>query len=126
MNHKFCITGVSWRQRVKERSEVTYITPRREIKCYKKVCKSCTFYNRSTFFEEYFITSTLSLHWLCIICYVLSVSDLPDEEKKKRSQVMFSLSSYKNFLLLKTHVTIDCHITDHKLSHFISYLLINL
>ena len=59
MNHKFCITGVSWRQRVKERSEVTYITPRREIKCYKKVCKSCTFYNRSTFFEEYFITHTI-------------------------------------------------------------------
>ena len=27
MNHKFCITGVGWRQRVKERSEVTYITP---------------------------------------------------------------------------------------------------
>ena len=36
MNHKFCITGVSWRQIAMERSEVTYITPRREIKCYKK------------------------------------------------------------------------------------------
>ena len=56
MNHNFCITGVSWRQRVEERSVVTYITPRRETMCYKKVCKSCTFYNRSTFFVVYFIT----------------------------------------------------------------------
>ena len=71
MNHKFCITGVSWRQRVKERSEVTYITPRREIKCYKKVCKSCTFYNRSTFFVVYFITSTLSLLAMYLLSYTL-------------------------------------------------------
>ena len=71
MNHKFCITGVSWRQIAMERSEVTYITPRREIKCYKKVCKSCTFYNRSTFFVVYFITSTLSLLAMYLLSYTL-------------------------------------------------------
>ena len=75
MNHKFCITGVSWRQIAMERSEVTYITPRREIKCYKKVCKSCTFYNRSTFFVIYFITSTLSYR-LCITYSLLSYTSL--------------------------------------------------
>ena len=71
MNHKFCITGVSWRQGVEERSEVIYITPRRETKCYKKVCKSCTFYNRSTFFVVYFITSTLSLLAMYLLSYTL-------------------------------------------------------
>ena len=61
-----------------------------------------------------------------LICYVLSVSDLPDEERKKEARSSLSFSSYKDFLLPKTHVTIDCHITDHKLSHFRLYLLINL
>jgi len=36
MNHKFCITGVSWRQRVKERSVVIYITPMRRQSVIKK------------------------------------------------------------------------------------------
>ena len=121
MNHKFCITGVSWRQRVKERSEVTYITPRREIKCYKKVCKSCTFYNRSTFFVSFLFHPSAMYH-----IHVLSVSDLPDEERKKEAGASLSFSSYKDFLLPKTHVAIDYHITDHKLSYFRLYLLINL
>lgn len=58
--------------------------------------------------------------------HVLSVSDLPDEERKKEAGASLSFSSYKDFLLPKTHVTIDCHITDYKLSYFRLYLLINL
>ena len=84
MNHKFCITGVSWRQIAMERSEVTYITPRREIKCYKKVCKSCTFYNRSTFFVVYFITHTILTAMYYLLCTPLSLT-YPMKKENKRN-----------------------------------------
>lgn len=63
--------GVSWRRKVSEQSETTYITPVGRWKWNKKLCKSCTFYNRSTFFVVYFITSALSYR-LCITYSLLS------------------------------------------------------
>ena len=51
--------GVTMAESKGMRWVMVYITPGRRWKCYKKVCKSCTFYNRSTFFEEYFITHTI-------------------------------------------------------------------
>ena len=103
---------------------VIYITPRRRWKCYKKVCKSCTFYNRSTFFVVYFITSTLSLLAMYLLSYTLCL--WLTRWRKKEAKSFLSLSLYKDFLLPKTHVTIDYHITDYKLSYFRLYLLINL
>ena len=62
---------VSWRRKVREQSDTTYITPVGRWKWNKKLSKSCTFYNRSTFFVVYFITSTLSYR-LCITYSLLS------------------------------------------------------
>ena len=58
-------------------------------------------------------------------CFILPVLFIL-ARKKKEAKSFLSLSPYKDFLLLKTHVTIGYHITDHKLSYFRLYLLINL
>ena len=64
--------GVSRRRKVSEQSETTYITPVGRWKWNKKLCKSCTFYNRSTFFVNKIFPLRLCIYNRIIFCLRLT------------------------------------------------------
>ena len=64
--------GVSRRRKVSEQSETTYITPVGRWKWNKKLCKSCTFYNRSTFFVNKIFPLRLCIYYRIIFCLRLT------------------------------------------------------
>ena len=86
------------------------------------LCYTLLLFNKKIKNIIHFIFSFMSNVSQCFILPALFIL----ARKKKEAKSYLSLSPYKDFLLPKTHVIIDCHITDHKLSHFRLYLLINL